>query len=70
MECFWDVKIIRLGHSRSFLIPYRHKKRRAYFEEIKKYELYLIKKELGMLENNNENDVNKKDKKRKIRENV
>jgi hypothetical protein len=44
--------------------------RTAYFEEIKKYELYLIKKELGMLENNNENDVNKKDKKRKIRENV
>ena len=40
-------------------------KRRAYFEEIQKYELYLIKKELGMLENNNENDINKKDKKKK-----
>ena len=39
--------------------------RTAYFEEIKKYEQYLIKKELGLIENNNETDGNKKEKKKK-----
>ena len=37
----------------------------AYFEEIKKYEQYLVKKELGLIENNNETDGNKKEKKKK-----
>ena len=39
--------------------------RTAYFEEIKKYEQYLVKKELGLIENNNETDGNKKEKKKK-----
>jgi hypothetical protein len=39
--------------------------RTAYFEEIKKYELYLVKKELGLIEINNQTDGNKKDKKKK-----
>ena len=41
------------------------KKRKLYLEEVSKYELYLINKELGLLEPKNENENNKKDNKKK-----
>ena len=40
-------------------------KRKSYILEMKNYEIYLINKELGLLESKNENESNKKEKKKK-----
>ena len=41
------------------------KKRKLYLEEASKYEAYLVKRELGLLESKNENENNKKENKKK-----
>ena len=39
--------------------------KKQYFDELNKYEIFIIKKELGLLESKNDNEINKKENKKK-----